>query len=57
MWVEAFISELTVEALDEPVLCGPTRLNEVEPAVVFVGPSVEGTAAELGTIVRRELRG
>ncbi len=41
MFVQAFITEPVVEALEESVLNGLPRFDEVQPHIVAVGPFVD----------------
>ena len=54
MLVEAFVAKASIEALDEGVLGGLARLDEVESYLVSIGPGVEGTTDELGPVVGDE---
>ena len=49
--IQAFVSELTIEALDVTVLHGPARLNKNMANAVQSGPSQEGAACEFRTVI------
>ena len=49
--VEAFIPELAVDRLDEGILRGLARLNQLQFDVALIGPLIERLAGELGTLV------
>lgn len=49
--IEAFVPELTVERLDEGILRGLTRLNQLQLDVALIGPLIECLAGELGPLV------
>jgi hypothetical protein len=53
--VQAFVSHLAVEALDERILDGLSRLDEAQLHASFVGPQVLDLAAELRLIVPSSL--
>src|SRR3989442_5324500 len=55
MLVQALVSEPAVEALDEGVLNGLARLDEVQPHAPLVGPLVQHQAGELRSIVQHDL--
>ena len=50
--VQAVVPERAVEALDEAVLGGLARLNEVDLDPLRVGPGIERPARELRAVVR-----
>jgi len=54
MLVEALVSELAIEALDECVLGGFAWLNEVKSHLVLISPSVECPSDELRAVVGHE---
>ena len=49
--IEAFVPELTVERLDEGILRGLTKLNQLQLDVALIGPLIECLAGELGPLV------
>ena len=51
MFVETFVSELTVEALDKAVLDRLARLDEAKGDASVVCPLFQGVADELGSVV------
>src|SRR5437899_6914589 len=55
MLVQALVSEPAVEALDEGVLNGLARLDEVQPHAPLLGPLVQHQAGELRSIVQHDL--
>ncbi len=48
---QAFVSELSIEALDVAVLRRPARLNQNVANPVRSGPSQEGAACEFRTVI------
>src|SRR6266516_2653899 len=55
MLVQAVVSEPAVEALDEGVVNGLARLDEVQPHAPLIGPLVQHQAGELRSIVQHDL--
>jgi hypothetical protein len=53
MRVQALVAEPPVEALDEGILDGLARSNELEPDVGRILPRVHRAADELAAVVRR----
>jgi hypothetical protein len=49
--IQAFIPELSVEALDERVLRWLATLDEVQRHLILIGPLVHDPAGELGPVV------
>ncbi len=49
--VQALVTKLAIETLDVAVLHGPTWLNQDMPHAMCCGPSHEGSARELRTVV------
>lgn len=50
MFVKAFVTHGAIEALDEGILDGLSRLDEGQFDLVFVGPAVEMLARKLRAI-------
>ncbi len=50
MFIQAFISELSVEAFDTPVLLGLSRLDKIEWNAVFIRPLIEYMPSEIRSI-------
>ena len=51
LFIQAFVSELCIEALDVAALHGPARLNQNMLNAVQSGPSQEGAACEFRTVI------
>ncbi len=51
VFVEAFVSEGSVEALNKRVLNGFPRLDKLQLDAMLVGPAVEDFTGELGSII------
>ena len=54
MGVEAFISEPTVEALDEAIFRRPAWSDEFELYSFSIGPAIERSRAKLGAVIDRD---
>jgi hypothetical protein len=51
MLIQAFIAELPIEAFDEGILNGFTRLDEAQLHLSQVSPRIQGLAGELRPVV------
>lgn len=51
MLIQAFVSKLAVEGLDERILCGFARLSQLQLDIALIGPLIECLASEFGTLV------
>src|ERR1019366_1004983 len=51
LFVEAFLTQASVETFDEGVLDGLARLDELDPHTAFVSPSIKRTTGKLRTVV------
>jgi hypothetical protein len=52
--VQTLVAKATVERLDQPVLDGLARADEVELHAAFPRPLVEGPGSELAAVVNAE---
>jgi hypothetical protein len=51
VFIQAFLAQARIEALDVGVLDRLARFDKLQPYAMFVGPLVERSAAQLGTVV------
>ena len=51
VFIQAFLAQARIEALDVGVLDRFARFDELRPYITFVGPLVERPAAQLGTVI------
>ena len=51
VFIQAFLAQVRIEALDVGVLDRLARFDKLQPYAMFVGPLVERSAAQLGTVV------
>ena len=54
LFIQTFVSELSIETLDVAVLHGSARLNQNVADAIQSGPSQEGSACEFRTVVHAE---
>ena len=55
--IQAFVTELAVEALPVTVLHGLARLDAIQGHAVFIGPDIQQVPSELWAVVQRDLLG
>jgi hypothetical protein len=54
VFIQAFVAQPCIEALDVRVLNRLARFDELQPYTMLIGPMVERPAAQLGTVVHQE---
>src|SRR5215212_648313 len=55
MAIETFVAQPSLKTLDEGVLDGLTRLDEVQPYPSFIRPPIDGFACQLRSVVQHNL--
>ena len=55
--VEALVTKLTVEALDNAILDRLSRPDEIQPNPMAIGPRIECSAGKLGSVVHHQADG
>src|SRR5271168_2764605 len=57
VFIQAFVAQPCLEALDVRVLNRLARFDELQPYPMLIGPLVERPAAQLGTVIRLNRQG